>query len=171
MEYQKNNFVSKILPLLFVTLLLAGVYSCSNPSESTTQEEVDPGIMWTDETGRIIRSQQNDWTDWCYDTNIVTPLRTEFGAAYPNGTDSITSIPFSLAEKDTVSIYFLRNNDSLFVSHEEILEPGYYRREVNMYSFNFPKSYQRLYFKNRKSMSSPNQQCNKYGDILFIPRH
>lgn len=170
MELLKNNFFRVTFPIIFVTTLLACLYSCSNTVDPVVVN-TDPGIMWTDETGRIIRSQQNDWNDWCYDTNISTPLRTEFGAAYPNGTDSITTVPFSLKEKDTVSIYFLRNNDSLFVIHDRVLDSGYYSAEVNMYNFSFPKSYQRIYFKNRKPMFSPNKPCNNYGDIYFVPRN
>lgn len=171
MELQKIKFWKAIIPLCFILSMLAGIYSCSNPSDTASTTGIDPGIMWTDETGRIEYSHANDYSDWCYDTLISSPPAARWGAAYPNGTDSLTKINFRVMETDTISMYFLKGRDSLFVIHEEVFTPGFYEREINMYSFNFPSSYQRIYFKNRRPMSSPNKPCNKYGDILFRPRH
>jgi hypothetical protein len=87
-----------------------------------------------------------------------------FGPAYPNPASSIFIIPFSLPRTDTVSIFFIKNPDTVFLINKEKLQAGSYQIDVNN-NFHFGSGIKRLYI---KCSSIPvSDSCKSYGDIQF----
>jgi hypothetical protein len=96
--------------------------------------------------------------------NINPPLNYSFGPIYPNPVSSYFNIRFSISKKDTVSIFFLNNNDSIFVLHNDIKNIGTYEILCNNI-FNYHNIQKRLYIKCHSLPVS--DSCRSYGDIQF----
>ncbi|MBS1513418.1 MAG: hypothetical protein JSS63_00195 [Bacteroidetes bacterium] len=162
MEYRKNKFVSNILPLIFVTLLVTGIYSCNNNDVVNTGSipTIDDSILVTDETGRILGG---DYSDWC----LGYSGQRGFGPAYPNPTNDVFNVNFSVPSADTISIFFKNGNDTVFVMNKQPCQPGYYTFQGAGSTLGFRNSYRRLYITDTRMLFVSSSSCNNFGDIHF----
>ena len=163
MESQKNNFWRNIVPVSLVLFLLAGIYSCNNSDVVNTGSfpTIDTSILVTDETGRILGG---DNTDWCYGSSSG---ERRFGVAYPNPTNDVANVNFSLPSDDTISIFFIKDNDTTFLVKNFPSNAGYYSISISGSALRFSNSYRRLYINNKSRSYTSHQGCNYFGDIHF----
>lgn len=163
MEFQRNNFWRNVLPLCFVILLLTGIYSCNNSDvvNTGTLPTIDTSILVTDETGRI---WGGDNSDWCYGSGSG---ERNFGPAYPNPTNDVANVKFSLPAADTISVFFITNNDTTFLMKNAPSYAGYYSISISGSTLGFQNSYRRLYINNKSRTYISRTGCNYLGDIHF----
>jgi hypothetical protein len=163
MEFQRNNFFRKIIPVCFLVFLIAGIYSCNNSDviNNGSIPTIDTSILVTDETGRILGG---DYSDWCYGTGAG---ERSFGVAYPNPTNDVTHVNFSLPSNDTISIFFIKDNDTTFLAKNSPSSVGYYSISISGSALRFSNSYRRLYINNKSRTYTSHTGCNYFGDIHF----
>lgn len=162
MEYRKNNFFTKVFPLLSICLLIAGIYSCNNNDvvNTGTLPTYDDSILVTDETGRVLGG---DYSDWCTSGSD----QRSFGPSYPNPTDDVFYVKFAIPAADTISLFFLNGSDTTFLMRKQSCQPGYYSLQSSGSTFRFQNSYRRLHIKDTRGFFTSATGCNNYGDIHF----
>jgi len=162
MESQKNNFLVKFFPLIIVFVLVAAIYSCSNNDvvNTGTLPTYDDSILVTDDTGRPLGG---DYSDWC----INGSGQRSFGPAYPNPTNDIFTVKFAVPTADTISLFFLNGNDTLFLMNKQHCQPGSYAVQSSSSAFGYWNSYRRLYISDKRGIYAPSSGCNNFGDIHF----
>jgi hypothetical protein len=111
--------MKKILySLIFFCLILILIHSCG--SDRTLAPDINT-ILRTDEQGNVLGG---DFTDWCYDSNYVG---YKLYPAFPNPTDSVVHIRFSIPTVSTVKLYF---DNEIFINNEQ-RQPGTYQITIS----------------------------------------
>lgn len=96
---------------------------------------------------------------------IIPPLNSSFGPVYPNPAKGVFNLPFSLPRKDTVTIFFIDNRDTVYLAFRKIYLSGSYRITYNYDTSRFHRAQDRLYF--YCGSQQINDSCKNYGDIQF----
>lgn len=153
-------FLRFVLPVVLVFVVLSCSEDSLTPTGGNNYFFIDPNILHTDKYGFVLGG---DTTDWC----IYSPTTYSFPPAFPNPTRDTVFLKFGLAQTDTVSIgYGKTNGDTVFLLHEQILNPGMYQFSVSGRSLLLNGSTRRFYFFSRKyPMGDP--YCRNYGDVQF----
>lgn len=122
----------------------------------------DDDILRTDSAGRIIGG---DYTDWCLHGSFSASR--SFGPAFPNPANDSVNINYSVPVRDTLSLYFLTNDDSIFVFKQIDFSPGYYNIRFKGSHYGFFNTYKRIYMRNNRGLFPASTDCNNFGDIHF----
>lgn len=149
--------------LILIVFLFAAFlhFACKdeNPVKPIEQQE-DPGILRTDESGNIL---SGDSTDWCFKD---TQTGFKFGPAFPNPvTGSIFHIKVTLPQLDIIKMYFVKTGGDTIYVVNAMMPAGVVFFDINTGSYNFTNTYQRLYLKCNSYL--PSDSCKNYGDIKF----
>lgn len=97
---------------------------------------------------------------------MITPILSPFfGPAYPNPSNGKFTIPFSVTKKDSVSIFFISDNDTIFITKDRNYSAGNHSTVFIYDTTVFHDMQVRLYFKNNSFQVS--DSCKSYGDIQF----
>lgn len=86
----------------------------------------------------------------------------QFYPAYPNPVISTSTISFFLPKKDTVSLFFLNDVDTIYILDHEPQEKGFYKLTIDKNSLGYKNVIKRLYI----SCKSCRKEKN-FGDIQF----
>lgn len=96
----------------------------------------------------------------------ITPVfNSFFGPIYPNPTKGKFTIPFGVKQNDFVSIYFIYNSDTIFITKSKFYQPGIYKIIYRYDTTKYHNSTNRLYILNNSLQF--NDTCKSYGDIQF----
>lgn len=164
MEFQKNKFFRFVYSGIFLLTIGFALYSCSkddgNVVYGPSTYAIDTTILRTDTTGRILGG---DVSDWCFSSSASFG----YGPAYPNPADDSVTVLFQLPQKDTLSMYFYDNNDSVFVFRNVECSPGYYAIKFKGSTYGIYNKIKRLYIRNKSGLPPVTSNCKNYGDIYF----
>lgn len=97
--------------------------------------------------------------------SVNPPLTYSYGPVYPNPTKGFFTLPFSLPRKDTVTIYFIDNADTIYLAFRRVYNAGNYKINYSYDTTKYHNSQNRLYF--FSGSLQPNEVCKNYGDIEF----
>jgi hypothetical protein len=92
------------------------------------------------------------------------PANYSFGPAYPNPVEIIFRLRIDIPRKDTVSLFFINNFDTIFVLKNEVMIQGNHELDIDN-RFNYHNVQKRLYI--RCGSFPLSDSCRNYGDIQF----
>jgi hypothetical protein len=96
---------------------------------------------------------------------ITPPLNSSFGPAYPNPASGIFTLPFSLPRKDTVTIFFINNPDTVYLAWRKVYLAGTYKINYRYDTSVYHRVIDRIYMYCSSQMQ--NDSCRNFGDIQF----
>jgi hypothetical protein len=95
-------------------------------------------------------------------SSIMYPF---FGPAYPNPTTGKFTIPFAIAKRDSISIFLISNNDTIYLTKNKLYQQGTYKITYSFDTTLYHDVQVRLYFRNNSLYAT--DSCKNYGDIQF----
>jgi hypothetical protein len=98
-------------------------------------------------------------------STFTSPHVAFFGPIYPNPAKGRFTIPFAITQNDYVSIYFIYNSDTVFITKSKPYQAGTYKIIYNYDTAKYHNIQCRLYIFNFSLQF--NDSCRSYGDIQF----